>query len=40
VAEARTRAYRAVAAIDFPSGFHRADIGWRELAREGQASAR
>ncbi|HEX8444483.1 MAG TPA: phosphoribosylamine--glycine ligase [Allosphingosinicella sp.] len=34
VAGAREAAYRAVDAIDFPSGFFRRDIGWRELARE------
>ncbi len=28
---ARDRAYAAVDAIDFPSGFHRRDIGWRAL---------
>jgi len=33
VAEARKRAYRAVDAIDFPDGFCRRDIGWRELSR-------
>jgi phosphoribosylamine--glycine ligase len=33
LAEARTRVYRAVDAIDFPDGFHRRDIGWRELER-------
>jgi phosphoribosylamine--glycine ligase len=33
VAEARERAYRAVDAISFPSGFCRRDIGWRELTR-------
>lgn len=33
-AAARARAYRAVDQIDFPDGFHRRDIGWRELARE------
>ena len=33
-AEARARAYRAVDQIDFADGFHRRDIGWRELARE------
>jgi len=32
--EARDRAYRAVDAIDFADGFHRRDIGWRELERE------
>ncbi len=31
--EARERAYRAVDAIDFAGGFHRRDIGWRELER-------
>jgi phosphoribosylamine--glycine ligase len=31
---ARARAYRAVDQIDFAEGFHRRDIGWRELARE------
>jgi phosphoribosylamine--glycine ligase len=31
--EARERAYRAVAAIDFADGFHRRDIGWREMER-------
>ena len=34
VAEAQTAAYRAVDAIDFPTGFCRRDIGWREVARE------
>jgi len=31
--EARDRAYQAVEAIDFEDGFHRRDIGWRELER-------
>ena len=31
---ARARAYRAIDQIDFADGFHRRDIGWRELARE------
>ena len=31
VAEARQRAYAAVARIDWPEGFHRTDIGWRAL---------
>ena len=31
--EARERAYRAIDAIDFADGFHRRDIGWRELER-------
>src|SRR6202008_459042 len=29
--EARDRAYRAVDMIEFEDGFHRRDIGWREL---------
>ena len=33
--EAQTRAYAAVDAIRFPTGFCRRDIGWREVAREG-----
>jgi phosphoribosylamine--glycine ligase len=33
LAEARARAYQAVDAIDFADGFHRRDIGWRELER-------
>ena len=32
-AEARARAYRAIDQIDFADGFHRRDIGWRELER-------
>jgi phosphoribosylamine--glycine ligase len=35
VAQARERAYAAVDAIAFPTGFCRRDIGWRELARHG-----
>jgi len=31
--EARSNAYQAVDSIDFPDGFHRRDIGWRELER-------
>jgi phosphoribosylamine--glycine ligase len=31
LAEARARAYAAVAKIDWPEGFHRTDIGWRAL---------
>jgi len=31
--EARARVYRAVDQIDFADGFHRRDIGWRELER-------
>nr|MBA2635820.1 phosphoribosylamine--glycine ligase [Sphingomonas sp.] len=33
LAQARARAYRAVDQIDFGDGFHRRDIGWRELER-------
>jgi phosphoribosylamine--glycine ligase len=33
-ANARARAYRAVDQIDFADGFHRRDIGWRELSRD------
>src|SRR5690606_7047525 len=34
VQEAQHRAYRGVDAIDWPEGFARRDIGWREIARE------
>ncbi len=34
VTEAQAAAYAAVDAIDFPTGFCRRDIGWREVARE------
>ncbi len=33
VRDAQAKAYRAAAAIDFPTGFYRHDIGWREVAR-------
>ncbi|HMG46714.1 MAG TPA: phosphoribosylamine--glycine ligase [Allosphingosinicella sp.] len=33
VSEAQRAAYRAVDRIDFPTGFCRRDIGWREIAR-------
>jgi phosphoribosylamine--glycine ligase len=36
VTEAQTAAYAAVDTIDFPSGFCRRDIGWREVERETQ----
>jgi phosphoribosylamine--glycine ligase len=32
LAEARDRAYQALARIDWPEGFYRKDIGWRALA--------
>ena len=35
VTEAQVNAYAAVDQIDFPSGFCRRDIGWKEVAREG-----
>jgi phosphoribosylamine--glycine ligase len=35
VAEARERAYEEAARVDFPTGFYRSDIGWREIARGG-----
>ncbi len=31
IAEARDKAYAAIAKIDWPGGFHRTDIGWRAL---------
>ncbi len=34
--EAQQAAYRAVDQIDFPTGFCRRDIGWREIEREKQ----
>ena len=34
VTEAQARAYAAVDAISFPTGFCRRDIGWREVERE------
>ena len=34
LANARARAYRAVDAIEFADGFHRRDIGWRQLERD------
>ncbi len=33
IAEAQKRAYAAVAAIDWPGGFCRTDIGWRAVSR-------
>jgi phosphoribosylamine--glycine ligase len=36
VTQAQKRAYAAVDAVEFPSGFCRRDIGWREVEREGQ----
>ena len=37
VTEAKDAAYRAVDAIEFPTGFCRRDIGWREVEREREA---
>ena len=34
VTEAQARAYAALDKLDFPTGFCRRDIGWREVARE------
>ncbi|MEO6153584.1 MAG: phosphoribosylamine--glycine ligase [Croceibacterium sp.] len=34
IAEAQARAYTAIAALDFPGGFCRRDIGYREIARQ------
>ena len=34
VAQAQARAYAAVDLVEFPDGFCRRDIGWREIARE------
>src|SRR3546814_5031648 len=34
VTQAQASAYAAVDAIDFPSGFCRRDIGWREVERD------
>ncbi len=33
IADAQARAYEAVAAIDWPGGFCRRDIGWRAVGR-------
>jgi phosphoribosylamine--glycine ligase len=35
---ARARAYRAIDQIDFADGFHRRDIGWREVERLGEGA--
>jgi phosphoribosylamine--glycine ligase len=37
VGAAVATAYAAIEKISFADGFHRADIGWREIARERQA---
>ena len=34
IAQARERAYAAVAAVDWPGGFCRSDIGWRAVRRD------
>ncbi len=39
VEQAQAAAYRAIGEIDFPSGFCRSDIGWREIARERQRAS-
>ena len=38
VGDAREKAYAAAEAVDFPSGFYRTDIGWREVERLAAAS--
>jgi phosphoribosylamine--glycine ligase len=38
VTEAQAHAYRAVDAIDWPGGFCRRDIGWRQIEREREAA--
>jgi phosphoribosylamine--glycine ligase len=40
VRAARDAAYRAVDRIDFPAGFCRRDIGWREIEREAAPAGR
>jgi phosphoribosylamine---glycine ligase len=35
--EAQSNAYAAISAIDFPTGFCRSDIGWREVERESRS---
>ncbi|MDT8759867.1 phosphoribosylamine--glycine ligase [Sphingomonas psychrotolerans] len=40
VRSAQAAAYQAVDAIDFPTGFCRRDIGWREVAREEAETSR
>ena len=37
VAAAKARADAAVHEVDWPEGFHRHDIGWREVLRERNA---
>lgn len=37
VAEAQSRAYKAVKRVDWPEGFYRSDIGWRAVEREKQS---
>ena len=40
VTDAKAKAYVLVEAIDFPSGFCRTDIGWREVERESAQGVR
>lgn len=40
VTDAQTRAYEAIAKIDWPGGFCRRDIGWRAVAREKEEKER
>jgi len=34
IGDARAMAYAAVTKVNFPTGFCRTDIGWREMARQ------
>ncbi len=38
VAAAQAAAYKAVALIDFPTGFYRRDIGWRAIAEDAKGT--
>jgi len=40
VKSAQAAAYAAVERVDFPGGYCRRDIGWREVARAGALSSR
>ncbi|MDX2309303.1 MAG: phosphoribosylamine--glycine ligase [Hyphomicrobium sp.] len=37
VADAKALTEKAIALVDWPSGFHRRDIGWRAIAREAKS---
>ena len=38
VTQAQAAAYALTDAVDFPGGFCRRDIGWREVAREAETA--